>query len=222
MLSRLAAHRRRKNEAGFTLIELLVTVSILSIISFGLGGIVIRYLQDTKDAQGRFSESHDVQFATAYWTRDVASIGIRSNTYDDASHSFPLLQSVNVTPACTLPAGTVVGTLGWSQFNSLVSESAPTTITVTYLTSGTTNNFTLTRVRCTGATVNSTTKIANNLQSAPTMGCLRSDGGTSCTGAGANVPTLVTLSLTARSSDSNVRRSPTAYTAILSGERRQS
>ena len=213
---------RRTDESGFTLIELLVTVSILSVIAFGLGGIVIRYLQDTQDSQARFSESHDIQFATAYWTRDVASIGVRSRSYDDATRSFPLAQSVNVAPTCTLPAGTVVGTLAWSEFNSLASEALPTTITVTYLTSGTTDNYTLTRVRCTGGTRDSTTKIANNLRSAPVMGCVRADSGTSCTGAGADVPTLVTLSLVARSPESSNRRSPIAYTATLSGERRQS
>ena len=69
--------------------ELVVTVVILGIIVVPLTGVVLAYLRNTVDTEARLTESHDVQFAAAYWQRDVASIGVRSSTYDPA----------NVTPS---------------------------------------------------------------------------------------------------------------------------
>ena len=92
--------RRLSPDDGFTLVELVVTVGILGIIVVPLTGVVLAYLRNTVDTEARLTESHDVQFAAAYWQRDVASIGVRSNTYDTASHSFPLAQSVGACAPC--------------------------------------------------------------------------------------------------------------------------
>ena len=76
-----------------------MNVAIIGIIGSALTGVVISYLKTTADTESRLVESHDVQFAAAYWQRDVSSIGVRS--YDPGTKTFPLQQSVNVTPACT-------------------------------------------------------------------------------------------------------------------------
>ncbi|WP_278256421.1 hypothetical protein [Nocardioides convexus] len=96
-----------------------------------LVGVVMGYLRNTVDTQSRLTESQDVQFVATYWQRDVASIGVRS--YDAVTKTFPLQQSVNVAPACALPAGAPVVTLAWSEYASADSTATPTRMTVTYL-----------------------------------------------------------------------------------------
>ncbi len=216
MRSRL--RRRLGGDDGFTLVELVVTVGILGMIVVPLTGVVLAYLRNTVDTQARLTESHDVQFASAYWQRDVASIGVRSSTYDNASHSFPLQQSVQLAP-CGLPAGaSAVVTLAWSEFTSLTSTDPPATVKVTYAARSAGGVYELLRVRC--GSKPSTVELANSLTAVPTVSCHQADGTTtSCSGAGANVPTLVKLPLSVHDSSGH---NSSSYTATLSGERRQS
>ena len=213
----MTASRRRRDEAGFTLVELLISIAIISIITPALAGVVIAYLKNTTTTQSRLAESHDVQFATAYWQRDVASIGVRA--FDAATKSFPLQQSVGITPACTLPAGTPVTTLGWTRYDPAVlvshSPAAAKTVTVSYVSAPKSGGaFTLTRVRCEGGSITSQVQVADTLDAAPTVTC-----STACTGAGGNVPRTVTLNLVVRDVEGG---STTSYTAALRGDRRQS
>ena len=147
---------------GFTLVELVITVAILGIIVVPLTGVVLAYLRNTVDTQSRLTESHDVQFAAAYWQRDVASIGVRSTTYDPAAavHSYALLQSVNVAPSCALPSGMTAATLAWSSYD-VTDPDHPTTVTVSYVAAQSNARWTLTRVRCTAAHVDSTITVAD-------------------------------------------------------------
>jgi prepilin-type N-terminal cleavage/methylation domain-containing protein len=202
-----ALHRR---EDGFTLPELIITVTIIGIISAGLAGVVISFLKTTIDTQSRLTESHDVQFAAAYWQRDVASIGVRG--WDSVTKSFPLQQSVGVTPACSLPPGTPVVTLAWSQYSSLDSTQLPTTITVSYIAEPDAGGFNLLRVRCTGSTVDSSFEMTHSLNALPTVTC-----NTACSAA-PNVPVVVELHLSVLDPDGH---GTTPFTATLSGERRQ-
>jgi prepilin-type N-terminal cleavage/methylation domain-containing protein len=209
LIARLRALHRR--EDGFTLPELIITVTIIGVISAGLAGVVLSFLKTTTDTQARLTESHDVQFATAYWQRDVASIGVRG--WDATSKSFPLQQSVNITPACSLPAGTRVATLAWSEYTStsLDSTATPTTITVSYVAEPDTGGYNLIRTRCTGATKDSEFEVMHSLNALPTVTC-----DISCTSA--SVPMVVSLDVSVLDPDGH---GSTALTATLSGERRQ-
>lgn len=202
----------RDDEAGFTLAELVVTVAVMGLIFTALTGMIIAYLTTTVDAESRMTESQDVQFAATYWQRDVASIGVRS--YDSATKTFPLQQSVNVAPACTLPSGSAVVTLAWSEYASEDSTATPTRMTVTYLARAAGTAYELVRVRCTGSTVNSTVQVAHSLNAVPTVSC-----DVACTGTGANVPSVVSIDLSVLDPEGD---GTVAYTATLSGERRQS
>lgn len=206
---RLRAARR---DDGFTLVELLATVSIMGFVVVGLTGVVISYFKTTVDTQSRMTESQDVQFAAAYWQRDVASIGVRS--YDPATKDFVLQQSVGVTPACALPSGTTVATLAWNELTSNDSTDNGQTVTVSYVATGGGSPYELVRVRCTGSTIKSTVEVAHSLNALPTLTC---DPGP-CTGSGNAVPTLVNLALSIRDPEGN---GTAALTATLTGERRQ-
>jgi prepilin-type N-terminal cleavage/methylation domain-containing protein len=202
---------------GFTLIELVVTVAIVGIVVVALTGMVMSYLKTSVSTEQRLTESHDVQFASAYWQRDVASIGVRDTTYDpsDTVHSFPLLRSVTKDASlasCPLPSGTAVVTLAWSQYD-VTDPGNPKTVTVTYLASASGPRYELTRRRCTGSTVDETVTVADNLTAMPTVSC-----DVPCTGAGSAVPSLVTMALSVN--DPAGTGTPN-YTATLTGERRQ-
>jgi prepilin-type N-terminal cleavage/methylation domain-containing protein len=202
-----ALHRR---EDGFTLPELIITVSIIGIIAAGLTGVVISFLKTTTDTQSRLTESHDVQFAAAYWQRDVASLGVRG--WDSVTKTFPLQQSVDVTPACSLPTGTRVVTLAWSEYTLPDSTAPPTTITVSYVAQPDTGGYNLLRVRCTAATKDSEFEVSHSLNALPTVTC-----DTACSAA-PNVPVVVELHLSVLDPDG---LGTTPFTATLSGERRQ-
>ncbi|CAM3252375.1 prepilin-type N-terminal cleavage/methylation domain-containing protein [Nocardioides dubius] len=201
-------------DEGFTLVELVMTVAILGIVTVGLVGVVLSYFSTTVDTQARLTESQSVQFAAAYWQRDVASIGVRS--YDSGTKTFPLQRSVGVTPACSLPSGMLVTTLAWSEYDEddLDSTATPATVTVSYLTRPADGARELIRVRCTDATSDSVVVVARSLNAEPTVTC-----DVACGGSGNAVPTFIDLHLSAFEQG---RTDDAAYTATLSGERRQS
>ena len=208
---RLTARLRnlRRRDEGFTLPELIITVTIISVIAAGLAGVVISFLKTTTDTQSRLTESHDVQFAAAYWQRDVASLGVRS--YDSSTKTFPLQQSVDVSPACSLPSGTRIVTLAWSEYTSSDSTAPPTTITVSYVATPDTGGYNLLRTRCTGSTVDSSFELMHSLHALPTVSC-----DITCTSP--VVPSVVSLNVSVLDPDGH---DTSALTASLSGERRQ-
>lgn len=214
---------RGRADEGFTLIELVVCIAIVGFILVALVNVVIEYLKTSDATSARLSESGDVQFAAAYWQRDVSSIGVRSTTYDSSAsvHSYPLLQSVSangdtgVTPGCSMPSGsTTQVVLAWSVYTSSSSTDSSTTVTVAYVTQSSGSRLELVRVRCTGSTQDSVTTLASNI--VPGSVQVACPGG--CNGSGSSVPDVVTLTFT--SSDPN---DPTAapYSATLTGNRRQ-
>ena len=153
-----ALHRR---EDGFTLPELIITVTIIGIIAAGLAGVVISFLKTTTDTQSRLTESHDVQFAAAYWQRDVASIGVRG--WDARrSRSRSSSPSTSPRPAACRPAPRRDPGLERVHL-ARPRPTLPTTITVSYVAEPDTGGFNLLRVRCTGSTVDSSFEVTHSL-----------------------------------------------------------
>ncbi|MGO4256735.1 type II secretion system protein [Marmoricola sp. RAF53] len=212
---------QERGDEGVTLVELVITVAIVGIIVAALTGVIVGFLKTSTATASRITESHDVQFAAAYWQRDVASTGIRSTTYDSSPsvHMYPLQQSVaangntGITPGCSMPAGTTTFvTLGWSNYTTSSATDTPTTVTVAYATKPSGTRYELVRVRCTGSAQDSVVTVARNLTGTPTVSC---PGG--CNGSASSVPDIVTMTITTNDPDD-----PGAvnYSATLTGERR--
>lgn len=103
--------RFRRSDGGFTLIELLITVVIIGVITAPLGNFVIAYFQNLADTQDRLSDSHDIQIASAYFSRDVANLGVRPSM---TSIDFQQSVWVNDAPApCAPELGNAVLLLEW-------------------------------------------------------------------------------------------------------------
>lgn len=208
--------RHRHDEAGFTLVEMIATVSIMGLIGAGIVGVVISYLRFTVDTQSRMTESQDIQFVTAYWQRDVASIGVRGYDDDttDKDARFPLQKSVNLA-ACGVPSGggVPVITLAWSEYTSKDSEATPDLVKVTYFSRLAGTRYELIRVRC--GSQPTQIVVADNLTAAPVPVCT-GGGVTDCDSSG--VPTVITLPISVLDSEGN---GTVAYSATLTGERRQ-
>ncbi|TQK70358.1 type II secretion system protein [Nocardioides sp. SLBN-35] len=212
----LKLSRRARRDEGVTLIELVITVSIIGVVTVALTGVMLSYLRNTADTQARLTESHDVQFAAAYWQRDVSSIGVRAKDPDPATGIYVMNQSVfqGSDHACgSVPVdATAVGTLAWSDYAAAANNSTvePETVKVSYAWRGPVDDvYELLRVRC--GTDPSTVQIADSLAAPPVMSCVPG-----CTGQ----PRVVTLDLDVR--DPSGEHNDGDYSVTLTGERRQS
>ncbi|MCX6399895.1 MAG: prepilin-type N-terminal cleavage/methylation domain-containing protein [Propionibacteriales bacterium] len=217
-------HLRRNRSAaqaddGFTLIELLVTVIIMGTIAAALAGVVISYLKHTVNSQSRMTESLELQFVTAYWQRDVSSIGVRGTTYNDADLAFPLVRSVNVAPCAAAASLNQVVTLAWNQYiNPELEVDDPAglvQVKVTYGTRGSSGDLELVRVRC--GTEPAEVVVAEHL-TAVAVTC--TGGGVSgCNDNTGAVPTRITMTLSVR--DPEGQGNTDIVNQTIEGERRQ-
>ena len=216
MLRRTSRERRPRVDAGFTLIELLVTVAIMGFVVTGLVGIIMSYLKTSTDTQSRMTESLDLQFVTAYWQRDVSSLGVRTNVYDDDEdvHSFRLLRSVNL--ARCAGTGSPVVTLAWSEYDSTDSDAVPPMVKVTYVTRANgAARLDLVRIRC--GSEPSEIVVARNLTAVPSVVC--TGGGVSgCADTSDKVPTKIAMTLTISDPEGHGN---TDLSETIAGERRQ-
>jgi prepilin-type N-terminal cleavage/methylation domain-containing protein len=210
--------RRGNREAGFTLIELLVSVTILGVIAYPLGNVMIGFLHNTKATTGRLAESHDAQISAAYFAQDVASLGARDWT--DTVTPYAYLQSVELNApaagglypcgAAALPNAVI--RLAWDDYPNGAS-AAPVRTRAAYVVETVGSQQQLHRITCAGnATPVTDTVLAHDLVSA-TASCA-----TSCTGTGAALPSRITLALTIADPDSGPG---TSYPVTLTGDRRQ-
>lgn len=208
--------RTRGDEAGFTLMELVLTVAIIGIITVALSGVVIVFLRNTAETQARLTESHDVQFAAAYWQRDIGSLGLRGTTPNPTSGIYPLTEWSSSAPCGNVPAGyTPTITFVWGDYTSKESDVAADPVKVTYayrVMSGSAHQ--LIRVRCLSAP--SVVTIADNLTGPPTVFC---DGSETTCGPSDPTPRIVSMKLTIHDNSENHLGN---YEATLTGERRQS
>lgn len=205
----------RRSDAGFTLVELLIAIVIIGIITVPLGNVIISYLRNSDQTNAWLSESHDVQIAAAYFSQDVASVGVRNA--EDAT----LAQSIETNaPAAggLYPCGTTGTALvrfAWDQYT--VGSDAPegllpTTVVAAYVVTADAGRSQLHRVYCDGSpAVTSDVILVHNLDSA-NVTCEP----TECT-ANPGVPQRVKLRLAIKAPGST--GSP--YTITLSGQRRQ-
>jgi prepilin-type N-terminal cleavage/methylation domain-containing protein len=218
-MRRLTGATHRQDE-GFTLIELLISIAIVGIIAAPLSGIVLSYFKNALTTNARLSESKDEQIVAAYWQQDVASVGIRSSTYDSspAVHSYPIQQSVNTTLPCALPTGQLIVTMAWDEYDAAGSA---TRIGVGYILTGSQTPYALKRIHCTGSSVDSTARLADDVvkvvsPQSPNVVC--TGGGVSgCSDTSGKVPTV--MSLTLNIADPSSKGQP--YTVTLTGKRRQ-
>jgi prepilin-type N-terminal cleavage/methylation domain-containing protein len=213
----------KRDDRGFTLVELLVAIVIMGIIAVPLGNVAISWLHNTDATIARLRESHDAQISAAYFSADVASIGVRSTTYSsDASAPYPLTQSIEENAPATgglFPCGTAgtpdaVIRFAWDDYTS-ASASAVIQSRVAYVSeTDASGQAQLHRLVCAGsAAVISDTVLAHNLASV-SVGCTPSP----CSGSGADVPVAVKLSLTIH----DLQSTDATYHLDLTGQRRQS
>jgi len=93
---------RRSDDGGFTLIELLLTTVIVGTIISAVGAGLYVGLRTTGVANRRLAESHDAQFAAAWFVTDVQSS-------DSVNASAPVLD-----PTCSGVTGTGLVTFKWT------------------------------------------------------------------------------------------------------------
>ena len=213
MLSLLS--RRRPGDAGFTLIELLVSVTILGLIAFPLGNVMIGFLRNSNDTTGRLAESHDAQISAAYFAQDVASLGARDWT--DTVTPYAYLQSVELSVPSgqgLYPCGSwdAVIRLAWDDYPN-GANAAPVQTRAAYVIETVAGRQQLHRITCAGnATPVTDVVLAHDLVSA-SAACA-----TDCAGTGSALPRRITLSLTIADPASTPGSS---YSVTLTGDRRQ-
>lgn len=218
-LIRLIAERHRRPtraDDGFTLIEMVLSVAILGIISAALSGVMLQYLQTTKDTSARLNESTDQQFISAYWQNDVSSLGRQTL---NASSALTPGQSVFVGSAGPAGCGTSVGTVAvafaWNEFNVNASNPAnawdTTPHEVAYVTIPSSGRLVLKRVRCRNGAADQPQTVAHNLTATPAVAC-----DTAC--GAATPPNRVSMTFTVKDAKN---ANSQGYTTTLSADRRQ-
>jgi len=218
MTGRLKRLRGVDRESGFTLIELMVAVIVMGIITVPLGNFMLEYLQNTTTTTDRFSDSHDIQLASAYFAQDVAATGLHS-----AVSPYPLVQSVWTTsppaaPYCGQAVGTVKLLLSWDSWTVTGSGNsatgADTPASVAYAVSGST----LHRVYCaTGSITSSDVTVVHGLR-AVTVSC-----SSTCNAGAPNAGTPpATVSLSLQIATGTTDQAAPSAPIVLTGQRRQS
>jgi hypothetical protein len=169
---------------------------------------MLEYLQNSTDTRDRIADSHDIQIATAYFSQDVANLGVR----DSSGNLQASLWTSATSPYCGSGAGgSLVVLLSWSAVNT-TTVGGVTTETTSKVSSAAYVNESgeLHRLFCdSGNTTTADTTLAHNFAGA-TVVC-----DTTCSAV--TPPTTVTLNLTVAATGD--RTAPDAVPLI--GHRRQ-
>lgn len=147
MLSRLRAATR--SAAGFTLIELLMSITILGIIGAAIASSLFVLLSTQQRTQAQLAVSQDRQLVATYFSDDAVS----AQTVTTGSQ-----------PVCGSTMPTVV-TLGGTDFDPGSTTPVATTVAYTYDSAATT----VSRRTCRGASAPTTTVVARNVPTTPTV-----------------------------------------------------
>jgi prepilin-type N-terminal cleavage/methylation domain-containing protein len=218
-MSSVAAAQR--GDGGFTLVELLLAIAIIGVITVPLSGVVIGFLKNTDATTARLIESHDGQIASAYWARDVASIGTRLPTSPYApqqSVEQGVAYNLGLYPCGAAGTPAAIVRLAWDESSIDPSTSVVTTtvVRVAYVVKNVAGATELHRLRCQGsAAVVSDVTVAHVIDplTLPSLTCATP---TTCTTA--VVPDTLTLTLTLK----DPKNRGAAYVVPLTGKRRQS
>lgn len=206
---------RRQDDAGFTLIELIMAIVIMGIITVPLGNFVLSYLDNYNQTESRLAGSHDIQIAAAYFSDDVANVGLRN-----ATSPYPLQQSVWTAPSGTYCGSGLGGTtlllLKWDDWTVASGGGNNTGTDNVHSVAYVVMSGTLHRVYCaSGATATANTTVVHNLVYPDAGNPTPVTCSTTCTAA--TPPTTINLKLSIKAPDDT---SITYQT--LSGQRRQS
>ncbi len=172
-VARRAAHRRATaaDETGFTLIELLVVVVILPLVIGGLAVALLSVFGLQNQTTNRITDSNDEQIASASFNRDVQSAE---------------QLTTQATAACGSSSQTQLLGLEWGS-NSSAPGGYQTV--VSYVSTpivnprNNTTTYTMFRQVCTAgasATPSSSSAVAHDVGSVPTLGCGASSASTLC------------------------------------------
>ncbi len=199
----------RQADGGFTLIELVITIVIMGIITLPLGNFALAYFKNVADTQSRLSDSHDIQIAAAYFSQDVANIGVRPSM---TSTSFQQSVWVGTAPApCAAALGNAALLLKWGD---------PLDYTVIHSAAYVVESGTLHRVYCaSGTSAPIDVTVVHNLQAVNTPQCTAT-GGASTACDGATPPATISLPLVISSGPGD--RAAPSGPVNLTGQRRQS
>lgn len=199
--------RVKRDDRGVTLPEVLVAITILAIIIVPLADALIGFVRNTDATTRRMNESHDIQLASAYFSRDIQNLGVRNWS----SPTLDLAQSIGDAFQCP-GSGTAVFSLAYDDPAALAG--LPTVIRITYLVRDVNGEHQLRRVQCRGtSTVDNDIAVVHNLFGIPAKPTCDPDP---CTGAGSGVPRRVTLNLSVKDP-----ASPTETQVVLTGYRGQ-
>jgi len=222
-------NRRAAREDGFTLVELIITIAIMGVVMSALVGIVFQYLRNSNETSTRLTESTDQQFVSAYWQRDVSSLGVHDVP---SAGAIPNSQGIwlGSAPGCSPASGTPIVMFKWNDYKNVsatdanvawsgASQNMATYYTKSAANSNGTSQTQLWRMRC--GDNSSDIVLARYLVGDPVVGCFTATNTpTDCAGA-TPFPATVEMTITVQDRSQSVHDSTGYSNLLLTAERRQ-
>lgn len=219
----MSLHHRRADD-GFTLIELVLAIAILGLVMPVLGNALWSVVGTANLQSGQQIESHDAQVVSAYFSRDVASAGLREwdvtappADYGDylptASVEKDVAWNAGANPCGSAGDPAAVVRLAWNDFPT--ADDPAEKVVVAYVAKPVGARWHLHRVVCrNGPAPGSDRVLARYLVSAPSATC-----SSTCTAS--SPPEEVSLTVSFKAPDQQGPAS-VPLDVTLTGQRRQS